>query len=43
MSNMPDFSNVNKGSSSTATKIHAVKSGDSAADRRWCASERQLA
>ncbi len=29
MSDMPDFSNVNSGSSSTAVKIHEVKSGDS--------------
>ena len=29
MSDMPDFSNVESGSSSTATKIHEVKSGDS--------------
>jgi nucleoid-associated protein YgaU len=29
MSDMPDFSNVNSGSSSTATKIYEVKSGDS--------------
>ena len=29
MSDMPDFSNVKSGSSSTATKIHEVKSGDS--------------
>ena len=29
MSDMPDFSNVKGGSSSTATKIHEVKSGDS--------------
>jgi nucleoid-associated protein YgaU len=29
MSDMPDFSNVNSGSSSTAEKIYEVKSGDS--------------
>lgn len=29
MSDMPDFSNVDSGSSSTAIKIHEVKSGDS--------------
>ena len=29
MSDLPDFSNVNSGSSSTATKIYEVKSGDS--------------
>jgi nucleoid-associated protein YgaU len=29
MTDMPDFSNVNSGSSSTAVKIHEVKSGDS--------------
>jgi len=29
MSDMPDFSNVQSGSSSTATKIYEVKSGDS--------------
>ena len=29
MSDMPDFSNVNSGSSSTTTKIREVKSGDS--------------
>ena len=29
MSDMPDFSNVKSGSSSTATKIYEVKSGDS--------------
>ena len=29
MSDMPDFSNVEGGSSSTATKIHEVKPGDS--------------
>ena len=29
MSDMPDFSNVKGGSSSTATKIHEVKPGDS--------------
>jgi nucleoid-associated protein YgaU len=29
MSDMPDFSNVNSGSSSTATKIREVKPGDS--------------
>jgi nucleoid-associated protein YgaU len=29
MSDMPDFSNVQSGSSSTATKIHEVKPGDS--------------
>ena len=29
MSDMPDFSNVESGSSSTATKIHEVKPGDS--------------
>jgi nucleoid-associated protein YgaU len=29
MSDMPDFSNVNSGSSSTATKVYEVKSGDS--------------
>jgi len=29
MSDLPDFSNVNSGSSSTATKIREVKSGDS--------------
>ena len=29
MSDMPDFSNVDSGSSSTAVKIHEVKSGDS--------------
>jgi nucleoid-associated protein YgaU len=29
MSDMPDFSNVKGGSSSTATKIYEVKSGDS--------------
>jgi nucleoid-associated protein YgaU len=29
MSDMPDFSNVEGGSSSTATKIYEVKSGDS--------------
>src|SRR5512144_3028898 len=29
MSDMPDFSNVKGGSSSTATKIHEVKAGDS--------------
>ena len=28
MSDMPDFSNVKGGSSSTATKIHEVKPGD---------------
>jgi nucleoid-associated protein YgaU len=29
MSDMPDFSNVNSGSSSTAEKVYEVKSGDS--------------
>jgi len=29
MSDMPDFSNVDSGSSSTAIKIHEAKSGDS--------------
>jgi nucleoid-associated protein YgaU len=29
MSDMPDFSNVESGSSSTAAKIHEVQSGDS--------------
>ena len=29
MSDTPDFSNVQSGSSSTATKIYEVKSGDS--------------
>ena len=29
MSDMPDFSNVESGSSSTATKIYEVKPGDS--------------
>jgi len=29
MSDMPDFSNVSSGSSSTATKIYEVKAGDS--------------
>lgn len=29
MSDMPDFSNVKSGSSSTATKVYEVKSGDS--------------
>jgi nucleoid-associated protein YgaU len=29
MSDMPDFSNVESGSSSTATKIYEVQSGDS--------------
>jgi nucleoid-associated protein YgaU len=29
MNDMPDFSNVNSGSSSTAEKIYEVKSGDS--------------
>jgi nucleoid-associated protein YgaU len=29
MTDMPDFSNVDSGSSSTATKIHEVKPGDS--------------
>ena len=29
MSDTPDFSNVQSGSSSTATKIYVVKSGDS--------------
>ena len=28
MSDVPDLSNVNNGSSSTAVKIHEVKSGD---------------
>jgi nucleoid-associated protein YgaU len=28
MSDMPDFSNVEGGSSSTATKIHEVQAGD---------------
>jgi nucleoid-associated protein YgaU len=29
MSDMPDFSNVQSGSSSTATKVYEVKAGDS--------------